>query len=85
MVGTFAFFKYCKKKRTDPIPRAPTATPVTTVGVTSNGVAAAAVSFIGIGDEDGYGIIMKKGDVEGVTEAFKGHGVIINSGVEVGV
>ena len=87
--GAFAFFKYCNKKRTDATPRAPTATPVTIVGVTSIGfsLAAAAVALNGKGEEDGYGIIMKKGDVVAVAVAdpFSGHGVIINSGVEVGV
>ena len=43
------------------------------------------LTTIGIGLEDGYGIIIKKGDVEGVADPLVGHGVIITSGVEVGV
>jgi len=55
------------------------------VGVTS--IEAAAVALIGKGEEDGYRIIIKKGDVEGDADPFRrsGHGVIITSGVDVGV
>jgi len=40
---------------------------------------------MGIELEEGYGIIIKKGDVEGVADPLVGHGVIITRGVEVGV
>jgi hypothetical protein len=55
------------------------------VAVASKG--ADAVELIGKGEEDGYGIIIKSGDEEGDTDPFccSGHGVIITSGVDVGV
>jgi hypothetical protein len=57
------------------------------MAVASKGLAADTVALIGNGEEDGYGIIIKRGDEEGDAEPFcrSGHGVIITSGVEVGV
>jgi hypothetical protein len=57
------------------------------VGVTSIGAVAAAVTLNGKGEEDGYGIIIKKGDVEGDADPFRrcGDGVIMTSGVDDGV
>ena len=51
------------------------------------GFAGAVVAFTGAGDTEGYRIIINRGDVEGVADPFirSGHGVIITSGVEVGV
>jgi hypothetical protein len=43
------------------------------------------VVFAGIGLELGYGIIMKKGEVEAVAEPLVGQGVIRKRGVLVGV
>jgi hypothetical protein len=55
------------------------------VAVLSAASAAVPLTTIGIGLEDGYGIIIKNGDVEGVADPLVGHGVIITRGVEVGV
>jgi hypothetical protein len=59
------------------------------VGVTSVTVVAVADPLIvnGKGEEDGYRIIINRGDEEGDADPFcgRGHGVIITSGVEVGV
>jgi len=38
-----------------------------------------------LGLELGYGIIIKRGELEGETEPLEGHGVIITRGVLVGV
>jgi len=43
------------------------------------------VAFTGAGLELGYGIIMKKGEVEAVAEPLVGHGVMRKRGVLVGV
>ena len=57
------------------------------MAVASKGLAADAVVLICKGDDDGYGIIINKGDEEGEEDPFcrNGHGVIITSGVDVGV
>jgi len=57
------------------------------MAVASKGLAADAVALIlnGKGEEDAYGIIIKSGDEEGDADLFSGHGVIITSGVDVGV
>ncbi len=63
-------------------PIAPIATPVTIVGM---GSVTIWTSAAGVGLTLGYGTIMKKGDEDGVKEPFVGQGVIMKSGVLVGV
>jgi len=58
------------------------------MAVLSNGlVTDVPLSHCGIREEEGYGIIINRGVVEDVADplVFRGHGVIITSGVEVGV
>ena len=66
----------------DTTPRAPAATPPIIVLFVSAG---SATIGIGVGSDDGYGIIMKRGDEDGEPDPLDGHGVSITNGVEVGV
>ena len=61
------------------------AVPPIAIPAMSVGTFAPVVAFTGFGLTLGYGIIMKKGDVEGVAEPLVGHGVRRKRGVLVGV
>jgi len=48
-------------------------------------VAEVPLTMKGIVEDEGYGTNIKRGDVEADADPLVGHGVIITSGVEVGV
>ena len=70
----------------NPVPRVKAPTAVAPIAIPAMSVDSSNdVAFTGFGLELGYGIIMKKGEVEGVADPLVGHGVIKKRGVLVGV